>query len=69
MPEIQGSPEEEAIGWTTVLLPPRLGRALDRFIAEEAPGMSRPDALRQALQEWFIGMGYLPHNDRDQDLN
>jgi hypothetical protein len=38
-------------GWAT-MVPPTLIRAFDRFIAEEAPGMSRPDALCRALQEW-----------------
>jgi hypothetical protein len=33
----QISPDEDMICWTTVLLPPRLIRALDRFRAEEVP--------------------------------
>jgi hypothetical protein len=63
----QGFLNETATGWATILVPPTLVRALDRFIAEEAPGMSRPEALRRALQDWCCGMGYLPpaHGDPD----
>ena len=31
---------------------------LDRFIAEERPDISRPEALRIAFRDWAIGMGY-----------
>ena len=59
--------EEEVTCWTTVLLPPRLIRALDRFIAEEAPGLSRPDALRQVFQDWCVNAGYLSLSGNDPD--
>lgn len=61
--------EEEITCWTTVLLPPRLIRALDRFIAEEAPGLSRPEALRQAFQDWCVSAGYLSLSGNDPDYS
>jgi hypothetical protein len=44
-----------------VRFPPDLLRALDRYIKEEEPKMSRPEALRQAFRDWAIGAGYLRH--------
>jgi hypothetical protein len=41
-------------------LQPDLLEAVDRFISEEKPAASRPEAIRLALREWAIGMGYLP---------
>jgi len=40
----------------TVGLDPDQVAALDRFAAEE--GLSREDALRLILSDWFIGHGY-----------
>ncbi|MBB5754634.1 ribbon-helix-helix domain-containing protein [Prosthecomicrobium pneumaticum] len=40
-------------------LPPDLVSALDRFIAEERPGASRPEALRGAFRAWLTERGYL----------
>jgi hypothetical protein len=53
---------DDTPGWATVLVPPTLVRALDRYIAEEAPNMSRPQAMCRALQDWCTEMGYLPCN-------
>lgn len=62
----KGSAEED-VGWATIVVPPTLVKAADRYIAEEAPRLSRPEALCRALQEWFTGMGYLPPCSRDAD--
>ncbi|AZO77480.1 MULTISPECIES: hypothetical protein [unclassified Bosea (in: a-proteobacteria)] len=43
-----------------VRLQPELLTALDRFIAEQKPDMSRPEALRHAFRDWAIGQGLLP---------
>lgn len=42
-----------------VRLAPELVAALDRFIGEEMPGTSRPEALRVAFRQWALGRGYL----------
>ena len=42
-----------------VRLQPDLLSALDRFIAEEHPDTSRPEALRIAFRDWAFGHGYL----------
>jgi metal-responsive CopG/Arc/MetJ family transcriptional regulator len=55
-----------------VRLQPDLLRALDRFIAEEAPDVSRPEALRTAFKDWAVAHGYLHSGDegiRPEDLN
>lgn len=59
MIEYESSSENEISGWATVVVPPTLVRALDRYIAEEAPHLSRPQALCRALQDWCVEMGYL----------
>lgn len=41
----------------SVRVPPDLLADLDRFISEECPGTSRPDALRKLASEALIGMG------------
>jgi hypothetical protein len=33
--------------------------ALDRFIAEHRPGMSRDEALQIIVRDWLIGAGFL----------
>lgn len=42
-----------------VSLPPELTAALDRYIREEEPKMSRPEALRHAFRDWAVGMKYV----------
>ncbi len=61
------NPDDNATGWATVLVPPTLVRALDRYIVEEAPNMSRPQAMCRALQDWCTEMGYLSCNGMDAD--
>ena len=46
-----------------VRMPPELLAALDRYIAEECPGTSRPEAMRLQFRGWAIGRGYLAHED------
>jgi hypothetical protein len=60
-------PDHKTTGWDTVLVPPTLVRAMDRYIAEEAPNMSRPQAMCRALQDWCTEMGYLSCNSLDLD--
>ena len=43
--------------------------ALDRYIREEEPGMSRPEALRHAFRDWAVGMRYLPHSEDPEYAN
>jgi hypothetical protein len=46
------------------LLSPALIAALDRFIEEQHPGLSRAAALAIAFQEWAATRGYLaPESD------
>ncbi len=40
-------------------LQPDLLEALDRFITDKEPGMSRPEALRHVFRQWAIMHGYL----------
>ncbi|MEH6698302.1 MAG: hypothetical protein V7672_06360 [Brevundimonas sp.] len=49
------------IGSTAVMVkvPPALMAAVDRFIVEERPGISRPEALRILAAEALAGMGLL----------
>lgn len=42
---------------------------LDRFIAEERPDVSRPEALRIAFREWAIGMGYAETSSPKEQAN
>ncbi|MBN8945200.1 MAG: hypothetical protein J0H01_37200 [Rhizobiales bacterium] len=42
-----------------VRLRPDIVAALDRFIAEDKPGASRPEALIAAFVDWANGRGYL----------
>ncbi|MGQ3353284.1 MAG: hypothetical protein ACT6XS_01530 [Phreatobacter sp.] len=46
---------------TTIKLqiPPDLLAAVDRFIEEEVPDVSRPDALVAALRAWAVGNGLM----------
>lgn len=66
MAEVE-NPDDNATGWATVLVPPTLVRALDRYIVEEAPNMSRPQAMCRALQDWCTEMGYLSCKGLDAD--
>lgn len=43
-----------------VRVPPTLLDALDRFIAEERPNISRPEALRLLASEQLMTLGILP---------
>lgn len=55
-----------------VRLQPDLMEALDRFIAGQEPGMSRPEALRFAFRQWATEHHHLPgiqEGIRPQDLN
>ncbi len=57
--KLRGRPRTDAtlIG---VRMPPELIAALDRFIRDEAPEASRPEALRTIFRQWAEGRGYLP---------
>ncbi|MDR3473334.1 MAG: ribbon-helix-helix protein, CopG family [Devosia sp.] len=50
-----------------VRVQPDLMDALDRFIREEHPDTSRPEALRIAFRDWAIGHGYLPPSPDAED--
>ena len=43
--------------------------ALDRFIAEDHKGATRPEALRIAFRDWAIGHGYLANPPAKEDAN
>lgn len=47
-----------------VRVPPTLLSALDQFIAEEQPGISRPEALRVLASEQLIALGILAPDER-----
>lgn len=47
-----------------VRMPPDLLAVLDRYIAEEQPGVSRPEALRIAFRDWAVAMNYLKAPER-----
>ena len=49
-----------------VRMPPDELALLDRFITEQQPDMSRPEALRYAFRDWAIGQG-LFHNREDPE--
>lgn len=42
-----------------VRLHPELLAVLDRFITEQHPAMTRPEALRYAFRDWAVGQGLL----------
>ncbi|TWG93791.1 hypothetical protein L598_000400000640 [Mesorhizobium sp. J18] len=53
-------------------VPPELCEALDRFIAEREPGLTRKEALLAVLREWASEHGYLPQSQQSiqpEDLN
>ncbi len=56
--KLRGRPRTDAtlIG---VRMAPDLIAALDKFIHEEAPAASRPEALRTIFRQWAEGRGYL----------
>ena len=56
---LRGRPRTDAT-LVGVRMAPELLNALDRFIAEEALSVSRPEALRVAFRQWAEGRGYLP---------
>lgn len=63
-------PELPATGdFVVVLLTPQLLKALDRYIAEEMDGVTRPVALRSAFKDWCLAMGYVSPNEVDRRLN
>jgi len=41
----------------TVRVPPELLAALDRFISEHHPEMSRPEAIRECIRWWTAQKG------------
>ncbi|MDN2579186.1 ribbon-helix-helix protein, CopG family [Aquibium sp. ELW1220] len=47
-----------------VRLQPEMLAALDRFIAETDPSMSRPEAMRRAFHDWAIGQGIFEADER-----
>lgn len=59
----------------TVALPANLAAALDRFIAQEGPGMPRDRALVRAFHAWAVQNGFAHRDDdgqegkRPEDLN
>jgi len=67
MAGIEYFPDDNRPGWATVLVPPTLVRALDRYIAEEAPNMSRPQAMCRVLRDWCTEMGYLTCSGMNTD--
>jgi len=50
------------------LQPPMLS-ALDRWLAEQPEGMSRPDGIRLALKDWLTHLGLLKHRDEPEGAN
>ncbi|WP_212567914.1 ribbon-helix-helix domain-containing protein, partial [Pseudomonas syringae] len=51
-----------------VRVQPDLLAAIDRFIEEEAPGTSRPEAVRRLATEQLIALGIMPLSERtDQE--
>lgn len=52
-----------------VRLQPDLLEALDRFIAEEKPDTSRPEALRIAFRDWAIAHGLMELPPDREDAN
>ena len=49
-----------------VRMAPDLIAALDRFIADEAPGMSRPEALRMVFRRWAEQEGLINRQPPDE---
>jgi hypothetical protein len=43
----------------TVLLSAPLMEALERYITEKEPGLTRSDALKKAFEEWCVYRGYI----------
>lgn len=52
-----------------VRIPPEELALLDRFIAEQRPDMSRPEALRYAFRDWAVSQGLLPHREDPEGAN
>lgn len=42
---------------------------LDRFIAEQKPDMSRPEALRFAFRGWAVSQGLMPFREDPEGAN
>jgi hypothetical protein len=63
------TPPDERADFVTALLSKAMIHALERYIAEEAPGWTRSDALRQAFKEWCVDRGYINPNDVDRELS
>lgn len=57
----------------TTVVPVRLDAAalaaLDRYIREEEPKLSRPEALRNAFRDWAVGLGLLRFNEDPEGAN
>lgn len=50
------------------LLSPELLGALDRFIQEQHPEMSRYEALKLAFRDWAVEHGYLDGRHEDSEV-
>lgn len=62
----RGRPKTTGMGQLIgVRLHPDLLGALDRFITEERPDTSRPEALRIAFRDWAISHGYITAAERE----
>jgi len=53
----------------TARFPRHLLDALDQFIREEHPDVSRPEGLRIAFRDWAIAHGYLELPPEREDAN
>lgn len=54
----------------TVRVPPRLLAALDAMIAEAPPpSPTRPEAIRQLVEDGLTAMGKLPHRNDPEMAN
>jgi hypothetical protein len=49
-----------------VRMPPDELNLLDRFISEQQPDMSRPEALRFAFRDWALSQGLLPRRENPE---
>lgn len=62
-------PKKQKVTRIEVRLPPDLLAALDRYIGEEHPAMTRAEALRHAFKDWSIGQRYLPYSEDPEGAN
>lgn len=77
MPTVErgASPSDADTVVVAARLPPALAKALERFIAADTTGMTRPEALERAFRDWALQNGFLHPDDesaegmRPEDLN